>query len=74
MLIRMKYRTQKTFLDLISASICLIGQGCNRLAYERRLMILSAITTVEKAKRALSDGESKISDEESTFLFGSKFV
>ena len=58
----------------LNATIAHIGQGLQKLAHERRLNIMAALSSLETAKARLVQGEKDISADESDQLFGEKFA
>ena len=59
-------------LKHLNDSIVLLGQVINKVAYERRLSILTALNDNKQAKKQLRDNQEEIS-KDSQFLFGEEF-
>ena len=59
-------------LGQLNASIVLLGQAINKVAYERRLSVLAALTDAKTAKKDLKDNLEDI-NKENKLLFGEQF-
>ena len=57
---------------LLNATVVLLGQTVNKIAYERRLSVLTALSDMKNAKRQLRENVDVINKEES-HLFGDEF-
>ena len=60
-------------VNCMTSALAHIGQGMHKIAAERRLHILTAFSTTDKAKKTLSKAEKTIAEDESSALFGEKF-
>ena len=62
----------ENILKNLTDSVVLLGQAINKMAYERRLSVLTELSDVKNAKRQLRDNQEDINKEQK-FLFGEEF-
>ena len=59
-------------VDLLNKSMVLLGQAINKIAYERRLSVLGALSDIKGAKKELKENSEEINAEKK-LLFGETF-
>ena len=59
-------------VNLLNFSVVLLGHAINKIAYDRRLMVVAALSDVKHAKRQLT-GSTEVINKEKEQLFGDAF-